>query len=66
MYGSKLYSRNLITFQGDSGGPLTYDNKVVGLVSYGLKPCGQVGVPGVYTKLSAVRDFIDETITSHL
>ncbi|XP_068625222.1 vitellin-degrading protease-like [Battus philenor] len=49
--------------KGDSGGPLTYNNKVVGLVSYGRKTCGQAGVPAVYTRISAVRDFIDKVIT---
>ncbi|KPJ07743.1 Trypsin-1 [Papilio machaon] len=49
--------------KGDSGGPLTYENQVVGLVSYGRKTCGQIGIPAVYTNLSAVRDFIDKIIT---
>ncbi|XP_013178418.1 PREDICTED: trypsin-1-like [Papilio xuthus] len=68
---SKLTSRMICaggtdkdSCMGDSGGPLTYQNLVVGLVSYGRTTCGQVGIPAVYTKLSAVRDFIDKIITT--
>jgi secreted trypsin-like serine protease len=50
--------------QGDSGGPLW--NRVndkwfqVGLVSWGLRQCGTIGVPGVYTRVSAYADWIVE------
>ncbi|CAH2057796.1 unnamed protein product, partial [Iphiclides podalirius] len=41
--------------KGDSGGPLMYENRrlfeVIGVVSFGPLPCGQMNVPGVYTKV---------------
>ncbi|CAK1589515.1 unnamed protein product [Parnassius mnemosyne] len=41
--------------KGDSGGPLMYENgrlyEVVGIVSFGPTPCGQLNIPGVYTKV---------------
>ncbi|CAH0717680.1 unnamed protein product, partial [Brenthis ino] len=44
--------------KGDSGGPLVHNNILVGIVSFGYD-CGTL--PGVYTRVSAVRDFIDTT-----
>ncbi|CAG5030908.1 unnamed protein product [Parnassius apollo] len=41
--------------KGDSGGPLMYENgrlyEVVGIVSFGPTPCGQLNIPGVYTNV---------------
>lgn len=52
---------------GDSGGPLfstsTKPNLLVGIVSYGSPTCGVVGVPGVYTKVSAYRSWIISNLT---
>jgi secreted trypsin-like serine protease len=48
--------------QGDSGGPLFNGNKIYGLVSYGQKGCGTVGVPGVYTDVAYQKDFIASVI----
>lgn len=57
--------------RGDSGGPLVAtDNSnprqvatyLVGLVSYGPSPCGQVGWPGVYTKVSEYVDWIQNNL----
>lgn len=54
------------TCRGDSGGPLmtieTVDKKVVyfavGVVSYGPRPCGLDGWPGVYTRVGNYTDWI--------
>lgn len=48
--------------KGDSGGPLmeVRDDKIylVGVVSFGMKPCAVKGRPGVYTKVFKYRDWI--------
>lgn len=50
--------------RGDSGGPLycTYNGKTrqVGIVSYGRIPCGQSGIPTVYTRVATYRNFINQ------
>nr|AAM96942.1 trypsin 3 [Phlebotomus papatasi] len=47
--------------QGDSGGPLTWDGVVVGVVSWGYG-CAKPRYPGVYSRVSAVRDWIKESV----
>lgn len=42
---------------GDSGGPLVCNNVLVGIVSFGNE-CAQPNYPGVYTKVAAYQDFI--------
>jgi secreted trypsin-like serine protease len=47
---------------GDSGGPILDDAGVqVGIVSWSKKPCGILGYPGVYARVSAEFDWIKET-----
>ncbi|XP_013102919.1 serine protease easter isoform X2 [Stomoxys calcitrans] len=51
---------------GDSGGPLVIQQRIdkrdvyvlAGIVSFGPKPCGLPGWPGVYTRVGAYADWI--------
>nr|XP_023028142.1 trypsin-like [Leptinotarsa decemlineata] len=45
--------------QGDSGGPAVADGEVVGIVSWG-NGCGDPYFPGVYVKVSSLRDWIKQ------
>ncbi|XP_066259151.1 trypsin-like [Euwallacea similis] len=46
---------------GDSGGPLVDNNgHVVGIVSWGLTPCGAANAPSVYARTSAYTDWLVE------
>jgi len=52
---------------GDSGGPL-YDgenNMIVGLISWGSKPCANKDKPSVYNRLAVERDFIKDIVCNH-
>ncbi|KAJ8942812.1 hypothetical protein NQ318_022826 [Aromia moschata] len=51
------------TCQGDSGGPLVLSNTLIGITSWG-DICGQAKSPGVYTKLSMFRSYVDAIISS--
>lgn len=48
---------------GDSGGPLTQGDRLVGVVSWGVMPCGSRNAPTVYVRVSAFVDWIRETTT---
>lgn len=47
---------------GDSGGPLIQGSTLIGVVSWGIVPCGIVGAPSVYTKVSNFVGFINSNI----
>lgn len=57
---------NIDTCQGDSGGPLMVPTHVgmqevffvAGVTSYGPKPCGLQGWPGVYTRVGQYVDWV--------
>ena len=51
---------------GDSGGPLLDDNNLlVGIISYGATVCGTPLIPGIYSRVSAVTDWIDQMTCIH-
>ncbi|XP_071053254.1 transmembrane protease serine 9-like [Onthophagus taurus] len=45
---------------GDSGGPIVQDGVLVGVVSWGVLPCGRVGAPSVHTRIASFIDFIQK------
>jgi len=47
---------------GDSGGPLVVGDTLIGIVSWGGQRCATFDEPGVYTRVSEIRDWIDATI----
>lgn len=57
----KLFSG---TCAGDSGGPLMYVKKqksyLVGVVSFGTKPCAEEGIPGVFVNVWNYANWINE------
>merc|ERR550519_2297513 len=54
--------------QGDSGGPFTVDvegqHHLVGVVSWGFG-CAKAGLPGVYSSVSAQREWVDQKINDN-
>ncbi|KAJ8674921.1 hypothetical protein QAD02_010707 [Eretmocerus hayati] len=49
---------------GDSGGPLLWNTYVVGIASMVLGEC-RTGVPSIFTKVAAYRDWIDKYISEY-
>lgn len=43
---------------GDSGGPLAQNGELIGIVSWGVTPCGTFGAPSVYVQTSSFIDWI--------
>ncbi|XP_076388903.1 trypsin-like [Megachile rotundata] len=61
---------SLSACKGDSGGPLVTKNafgeaEVVGIVSWGLFPCGGKNAPSVYTRVSAFVTWIAVIMLNH-
>lgn len=54
---------------GDSGGPLVRNSvagpEIVGIVSWGYTPCVSTSYPSVYTKTSAFKSWIQNTIENY-
>lgn len=66
---SPLHSTNVCTgpltggvsaCSGDSGGPLDQHNELIGIVSWGVIPCGTISKPSVYVRVSAFVNWINE------
>ena len=56
-------SQGKTSCSGDSGGPLVYERgdgstMLIGIVSWGPSPCGAGGLPVIYTRVSAIRDWV--------
>lgn len=65
--GSDVHSTNLCTgpltggvsiCTSDSGGPLVQGNVLIGIVSWGKLPCGQINSPSVYVQVSSFISWI--------
>ena len=57
--------KGMDTCRGDSGGPLvrrwhSQQFVLTGITSFGITPCGSKYKPGVYTKVSAIADWVYE------
>lgn len=52
------------TCAGDSGGPLMFFDagklSIVGIVSFGTKPCAEAGIPGVFVNVWSYIDWINQ------
>ena len=53
-----------LVFQSDIGDPLVYNNNLIGLY-IGGDTCNYQGKPELYTDVSALRQWIEETIKKY-
>ena len=65
----QLLTATLGQLQGDSGGPLVHlfglnRMEQVGIVSWGIG-CGKEDFPGVYTRVTEIRDWIDKVTATY-
>ena len=64
----KITAATFHQLQGDSGGPLVHQSnghmEQVGIVSWGIG-CGKEDFPGVYTRVTEIRDWIDKVTTTY-
>lgn len=62
------YNLSVFLWQGDSGGPLTCERNqthfIYGIVSWG-DSCGEMGKPGVYTRVTKYVDWINTKIAQN-
>ncbi|CAH1640551.1 unnamed protein product [Spodoptera littoralis] len=49
----------------DSGGPAVRDGVLLGIVSFGGKQCGDPRSPGVYSRVSEITEWVEDTITNN-
>ena len=59
-----IRSHQVTFFQSDFGNPLVYNNQLIGLY-IGGDTCNYYGVPDLYTDISAVQQWIQETIKNN-
>lgn len=55
----------LLPLQHDSGGPAVRDGVLLGIVSFGGKQCGDPRSPGVYSRVSEITEWVEDTITNN-
>ena len=73
VYGSQMITSRMLcvgrngkdSCKGDSGGPLVINEVLAGIISFGAG-CARHGVPGVYTNIAAVRDFIEKAAKANV
>lgn len=61
---NKLFMFHL-PLQHDSGGPAVRDGVLLGIVSFGGKQCGDPRSPGVYSRVSEITEWVEDTITNN-
>lgn len=59
MFCAGSFGGEIDSCSGDSGGPLAIDNRLVGIVSFGIE-CAIPGLPGVYISVAQHRCWINQ------